>query len=147
VDIRSMRPRQCGSAGRERVARPGRHRALPASQTADLYCPYLELVIWSFSGVWSLVLGAFRSSCKELLNLMHHFRKPFDFRFRIVEIEARTRSRFYAELPHQRLRAVMSAAHRHAPLVGQGHDIVGVYVIQHEAHDARAARLRSEQAN
>src|SRR5437016_13315103 len=68
--------------------------------------PYLELVIWSFSGVWSLVLGAFRSSCKELLNLMHHFRKALDFRFRVVEIEARTRSRFYAELPHQPVRAV-----------------------------------------
>jgi hypothetical protein len=65
---------------------------------------------------------------EEFLNLLHHFHKPIHFGFRVVKIKTRAGGGFHAELVHERLRAVMATAQRHARVTGhyriEGRDYV-----------------------
>jgi hypothetical protein len=75
---------------------------------------------------------------EELLDFLDHFHKPIHLGLGVVEIEAGPGGGFHAQPVHERLRAVMPAAQRHARLVREHHHIVRMHVRKQEAHEAGA---------
>ena len=73
------------------------------------------------------------------------FDQPLDVRRRVVHRERRARSRRYAELAHQRLRAVMPRAHADAVAPEDLADVVRVRPVERERHE-RAPIARRERA-
>lgn len=73
---------------------------------------------------------------EEFLDFADDFHKTVHFGFRIVEIEARARGGLDAELVHERLRTMVTAAQRDARLVGKSNDIVRVNIPKKEANKA-----------
>ena len=75
---------------------------------------------------------------KKLLDLPDGFDESVHFGPGVVEIKARARRGFHAQLVHERLGAVMAAAQRHARLVRQRHHVMRVDVFKQEADQAGA---------
>src|ERR1051325_3147152 len=87
----------------------------------------------------------YRSTAEKLLNLLHDLDEAIDLLRRVVKIKTRARGRLDAQLVHQRLVAMMSAAQRDAALVRQFGHVVGMDAVQEKAHESGAADIRAEQ--
>ncbi len=73
---------------------------------------------------------------EEFLDFPDDFHEAVHFSFGIVKVKTGASGGFNTELVHERLSAVMSAAQRDACLVGEGHDVVGVNVLEQKADEA-----------
>ena len=65
----------------------------------------------------------------------------------VVEVKTRPRRTREAELPHQRLVAVVAAAQRHAVFIGKRHHVVRVHILEREADEAAAGPAGSEETD
>src|ERR1700677_2931837 len=87
---------------------------------------------------------------EEFLDFADDFHETVHLGAGVVKVKAGTGGGFHAELVHERLGAMMSTAECDARLVGEGHDVVRMHVLEQETDEAGALRgieLRPEEAD
>src|SRR5690625_5861627 len=87
------------------------------------------------------------SNREKPLQFADRFHESGDFFPSVVKVETGARRRGDSEPFHQWLRAVMPAAQSDSFLIGEGHDVVRMKIVEVEADDSGPLSFRAKDAN